>query len=715
MSTRPVFSPSWHRVAELRPRLRSHAQIHRQQFRGQTWYVLEDRVGERFHRFSWQAYQLIGLMNGEHTVAQVWELACERLGDAAPTQGEVIALLSQLHAADILVTERAPDTAELFERGQRRRRRRALGQLLNVFSWRIPLLDPERLLQRTAPLVRPFVGWAGALLGLAVVVPALVLFAAHWPELRHAALDHAFSAQSVAAFWLLFVLLKALHEVGHAVTTKAYGGEVHDMGVLVMVLQPVPYVDASAAWAFPDKWRRIVVGGAGMMVELFLAAVALFVWLSVEPGVVRTLALDTIIIAGVSTVLFNANPLLRFDGYYMLADWLESPNLRQRATRYVGYLCERYLFGAKVERPVTARGEPAWFVAYAVISFLYRVLVVFEILLFLGRVHFALAVLLASVAAVGWIGVPLAKGLAYLFASPRLRRVRGRAVAVTAVTMAALVLLVGFTPVPHRSRAEGVIWMPNEALVRASMDGFVDAVLARPGERVTSGQPLLRLRDEVLATRIVELVARRRELLAQHDRHAPTDRVKAQMAGDELRYIERSVADARQRVADLTVTALTAGTFVVPRPEDLPERFVKKGELVGYVLELDTVTVRGVVPQADIDLVRSRTRAVHVRLAEQLSESVPAVIRRVVPGASDTLPTTALGTDGGGTLVVDPRDTRGVTAVEHVFQVDVELAQRARHITVGGRAFLRFDHGYAPLAQQWYLKLRQLFLSHFDV
>ena len=715
MTPRPLFSPSWYRVAELRPRLRANANVHRLQFRGQTWYVLEDRMGERFHRFSPAAYLVIGLMDGRRTVHELWDLASDRLGDEAPTQGELILLLSQLHAADVLQAEGSPDTGELLERGQHHRRRRALSQLLGFLSWRLPLVDPERVLQRMMPSVRWLAGWPGALLWAAVVGPAAVLLAMHWRDLTHGAIDHLMSVQNLLVFWLLFVAIKTCHELGHAVATKAYGGEVHDMGLMLLVFNPVPYVDASSAWTFPEKWRRIAVGAAGMLVELFLAAVATFIWLSAEPGVVRTLAFDTIVIAGASTVLFNANPLLRYDGYYMLSDWLEIPNLRPRANRYVGYLCERYLFGSAAERPLAAPGEPAWFVSYAVAAFVYRLVVTVAILIFLGQLHLALALVAAGLAAVLWVGLPLAKGVAYLVSSPRLRTVRVRAIAVTTAVLCVVVGLVGFAPAPYRSRTEGVIWVPDEALVRATVPGFVETIVARPGQQVRRGQTLFTLRDDVLVTRVAEVAAQRRELLARYDAHFPSDLVKARMVADELRYVERDLGEARRRASELTVTAETDGAFIVAVPDDLPGRFVKQGELIGYVMDLRAITVRSVVPQADIDLVRSGTRAVHVRLAERLGDSVPGVVRRVVPAATENLPSVALGAGGGGKVAVDLRDGRGVKALERVFQVDVELQQSARHVNVGGRAFLRFDHDRAPLARQWCRQLRQLFLTRFDV
>jgi putative peptide zinc metalloprotease protein len=442
----------------------------------------------------------------------------------------------------------------------------------------------------------------------------------------------------------------------------------------------------------------------------------MYLWILAEPGLVRTLAFNAILIAGISTVIFNLNPLLRFDGYYILADWLEIPNLRQRANQYLGYLCERYLFGRReAEAPLATRGERAWFVAYAVASFLYRILVVVGILLFLGDWWFVLAVVFAAVTAVTWIGVPLGKGLVYLVSSPRLRRVRLRAIAVTAVLVAAVVGVVGFVPMPHRTRLEGVVWVPDEAGVRAGTEGFIDKVLVPSGRRVKKGDALIALRDPALLTKVQELSARRRELEARYDEQYPVDRGKADMVRDELRYVEQSLAELRRRIGELTVRSRTDGVFVVPVPEDLPGRFVKKGELLGYAVELDTVTVRAVVDQEHIELVRDRTRGVVVRLAERLDETLPGTIRRVVPGASERLPTTALGSEGGGAVPVDPRDQQGVTAVGRVFQLDVELEKRSPLLNVGGRAYLRLDHLEEPLAARWYHQLRQLFLGRFHV
>jgi putative peptide zinc metalloprotease protein len=198
-----------------------------------------------------------------------------------------------------------------------------------------------------APVVKPFFGWIGALIWLAAIIPAVILFATHWTDLTQGVLDRVLVPNNLFALWILFPVIKVFHEFGHAFATKSYGGEVHDMGIMMLVIAPVPYVDASSASAFHEKWRRVIVGAAGMLVELFIASLALFLWVNAEPGIVRSMAYNTIFIASVSTVLFNGNPLLRYDGYYILADLLEIPNLRSRSASYLLYLCERYLFGSK--------------------------------------------------------------------------------------------------------------------------------------------------------------------------------------------------------------------------------------------------------------------------------------------------------------------------------------------------------------------------------
>jgi putative peptide zinc metalloprotease protein len=258
------------------------------------------------------------------------------------------------------------------------------------------------------------------------------------------------------------------------------------------------------------------------------------------------------------------------------------------------------------------------------------------------------------------------------------------------------------------------VWLPEESYVRPETEGFVDRVVATAGAPVRAGDPLLVLRNDEVSAGLAILQGQVREAEARYSQALPVDPVKAAILADDLRYKQRDLARARERVAALTVRARTNGRFVIPSEENATERFAKRGELLGFVVDLDKITVRAVVTQGTIDRVRQQTTGIEVRLTEQIDRPVAASLKRIVPAASDQLPSRALGSEGGGSIAVDPRDANGARAVLSVFQIELELPSFTGRVNAGGRAYVRFDHGRAPLASQWYDDIRRLFLSRFN-
>lgn len=711
-----VFSPFWYRVAGLKPRLRSHAQIHRHHYRGEPWYVLQDHSSGRHHRFTPAAYALIGLMDGKRTVQEIWESVVGRLGGEAPTQTEAIQMLARLHAADLLQCDVPPDAAEIFDRHERQRGTQRRRHFSNPLSIRFPLFDPERLLERLAPLGSLLFSRFGGLVWITLVLWGAILAAVHWDALTHNLADRVLTVHNLLWLWITYPVIKAIHELAHGLAIKVRGGEVHEAGIMLLVFMPVPYVDASASSAFPDKGKRMLVGAAGIGAELFLAALALLLWLNVEPGVVRTIAYNTMIIGGVSTLFFNGNPLLRFDGYYVLADAIEIPNLGSRSTRYIGYLLQRYLFGVRdAESPATTSGERVWFLAYGVASFVYRMFILFVIVVFISSKSLAAGVIIGVWAVFMQIGMPLYKGVKFVLSSPQIRRQRLRALSSSAAALAALAILVFLVPLPLSTRAEGVVWLPEDAVVRAGAGGFVRHFLSEPNSAVDRGDPLILCEDPLLQARVDVLEARLTELEARFDAVERKDRVEAEVIKEEIATVRGALQRANERADELVVRSPAAGVFVVPRAHDLPGRFAEQGDLLGYVLDDSEATIRVVVSQNAIGLVRGRTEHVEVKLAGEPADTLPAVIRREVPAADDRLPSAALGTAGGGSIPVDPADSKGLKALQPVFQFELALAEHAQAPHKGARVFVRFDHGAEPLFQRWYRRGRQLFLKHFDV
>jgi putative peptide zinc metalloprotease protein len=711
-----IFSPSWYRVAGLKPRLRSHLEIHRHHYRGELWYVLQDHSSGRLQRFTPAAYLLIGLMDGKRTVQEIWDAVRERLGEDAPTQEEVIRLFSQLHAVDALQADVLPDTTEMLKRFEKRRYSKWKQNLRSPLFMRFALLDPERFLAKFMPLVRPIYSWAGAIIWLAVVGYAVFLVGIHWPELTENIADRVLAPQNLFILWLTFPFLKAFHEFGHAFAVKKRGGEVHEMGIMLLVFTPIPYVDASAASAFRNKRERILVGAAGMIVEIFLAAIALFVWINVEPGPVRAVTYNIILIAGISSLLFNGNPLLRYDAYYILGDLLEIPNLGSRGIRYVLYLLQRYLLGVRdAEPPMSAPGERAWFVTYTIAAFFYRIFIYTSIILFIASKFFIIGILIACWGMVNMFVVPLGKGLRFLLTSPRLRRKRAGAVLVSALVLGGAVALVSLVPVPLGTRAQGVTWIPEDAFVRAGTDGFVERLIAAPGSRIRSGDPLIECSDPLLPAQIRVLESRMRELQAIYDTQLVSNRVEAEITQEEIGHVTAQLEDAHQRADDLIVRSTADGTFVIPMPQDFPGRFVRRGELLGYVLNRSAIIARVVVSQADVDFVRQRSFGVKVRFPESVADVQLAELLREVPAATDQLPSRTLSLEGGGEIAIDPRDMMGIKTFQKIFLFDIELPPPAGLYNVGGRVYVRFDHGKEPMIRRWYRGIRQLFLKRFNV
>ncbi|RDD62473.1 site-2 protease family protein [Ferruginivarius sediminum] len=717
MTAQNLHSASWYRVRNLRPRLRPNVQIHRQEFRGRVWHVLQDHATGQFFRFSPETWCVIGLMDGRRTVDEIWLAASDRLGDDMPTQDEVIQLLGQLHKADALAGDVPPALRELDERARSARRGRLLKQVRNPLFVRIPLFDPDRLIAATLPLVRPLFSGFGLIVWFVVIALSAFQAGMNWEELSSNTLERVLAAESVVMMFLVFPPLKLLHELGHGWAVKRWGGEVHEIGIMLLVMLPVPYVEASSSTAFASRWRRFAVAGAGMMTELLIAAAALQIWLAAEPGLLRAAAFNVMLIAGVSTLLFNGNPLLRFDAYYMLGDLLEIPNLATRASKWWAYVCERWLFGVRdAQSPADQPGEAKWLAIYAPASFAYRIVLMLTIALFVAE-----AVPLVGIALAVWtvlltLGAPAWKIARHLLTSARLERVRGRALAVTAAGCAGFVALLFAVPVPHATVAQGVVWAPEAGRVTATGDGFVRRVVVEQGAEVGPGQPLLRLEDPLLRREARVKAAKLDVLELERISREAESLTESRLVARKAAFAREDLAHVERKLAELTVTSPRAGRVRLLNPGDLPNRFVRRGELLGYVLRHGERRVRVVVLQDAVDLVRNDTRRIDLRLARDPGAEVRDVrVVREVPSGDRELPNPALALSAGGPLPLDPNDPNRRRALETFYQIELALPPDLGPLGVGERVHARFDHGREPLAAQLWRYARQTFLERLDI
>ncbi len=714
-----LLSEHWHAVRFLRPRLRPGVEPLHRRLRGKTWVLLVDPVTQRFHRVTPAVWRVLELLDGQRTLDEVWATACERVDadeGGSISQHELVQLMSALYSNDLLQTQVSPDAGEVFERFRRQQSAKQRQSWLNPMSVRLPLLHPDPWFERWAGLARVLFSRPALLLWLIFVTPAGVLAWQHWSALTDNLSDRVLSANNLALLWFTYPLVKLVHEWAHGMAVKAWGGSVREIGLMFIVFTPVPYVDATSSYRFPSKWARAAVAAAGIMAEFVLGAAAVYVWLMAESGLATAVAFNVILIAGVSTLLVNGNPLMRYDGYFIACDLLEMPNLAQRSTQYWAYLIDRYAFGSRdAQPPIEARGECALMFVYGAVAPVYRLLISIGLIWFVATEYLLVGAVMAVMAAFSTLVMPLWKGWQHLREGPALARRRESALRRTGLALALTAAFVGLVPMPFYSMHGAVVWLPDEAIVRAEAAGQVEQVLLTSGAMAQPGQPLLTLDSPRatadLATAAAAVAQGQAQLRkAEVDEPVRTEPLRAELASRTARLV-----DAERRVQSLTIKAAAPGNWTPAAPTELEGRYVKRGEVVGFIVAGPSALVRTVVTQDDMDLIRSRLRGVQVRLVNDLSDSVPAQVKRKAAGGGFDLVSSALGTSGGGEIAVDPSQQGGTRSLKRVFDIELALERPSRAPVFGDRAHVRFDLGPAPLAWQWYMRLRQLFLSQLNL
>ncbi len=724
-------SDIWYRLGATRPRLASHAQVIRQRFGDRTVFVIEDPAGGQYYRLSEAAYFWLGLLDGSRCVDDAWRSAQAQLGEHAPTQRECVDLLARLQVHGLLEGEGpiAPDMLAQ-RRGQAARTRFRQRAGMGV-SFTIPLVNPQGFLAATAWLWRAAFSWGG--LGIYLVALAAGLYSVlSRPDAIFGDFNGVLDPGNIAWLALVLVLLRAWHELGHAAACTALGARCNELGLMfVLLVFPFPYCDATASWRLPRTWKRVVVSGGGMLFETFVAALAAVVWARSEPGLVRTLCYNTMVISGVTTIVFNINPLLRYDGYYILSDLLGMPNLWQRSRDAGKFLLERLAFNVTTARPPSVRGPGEFWmlVAYAACSIPYRVVVAFTLIyaVWSSPTYLTLGAVLAFVGFVLFIAWPLARGAGYLLGSPRLLGRRARAVGVSVGALVVVLGALGLVPVRASAEAPAMLRAAEERPLRLGEGGFVERVLASPGARVEAGQAILDLRNPDVDAGVAQARARRDEALARRDRAATSDPTRRQIEDRSVDQAGAELARALARQAALVLRAPTPGVFMPGRGagldvDNLPGQFVRRGDLVGYIADPDRMVARAALsdrdqafvfphgPKVEVDGRGEPSVRAGIRVRGQASRELAATIIQFPASGSRQLEAPALGISAGGDVIEDPTDRRGSTALESQFLVELSVPLvEGVALHSGQRARVRFTLPPRPLLVQWY----RLFVQRF--
>jgi putative peptide zinc metalloprotease protein len=712
-----LFHESWHRIAEQKIGLRSTVRVQRQMFRGERWYVVQDPFTNQFYRLRPATWAFVARLNRVRTVDQAWKETLRRDPDTAPGQGDVIELLAQLYHANLLHYSLPPDSARLFERYRKRKQRELKASLSNIMFFRVPLFDPDALLKALMPLIKIIIGPIGALLWLAMVGFGIKLAIDNSASLL-VQTQGILAPSNLALLYLGMVIIKSLHEFGHAFAVRRFGGEVHTMGVMFLIFNPLPYMDATAAWAFRNKWKRVFVGASGMIFEVFVAACAMIVWAHTGSGILNSLAYNMMFIASVSTIVFNINPLLRFDGYYILSDLLDIPNLHQQARQHLVYLVERFAFGCKkAETPATTGKEGTLLALFGVLSSLYRVVVFTGILLFVADRFLLAGIIMALVCVMSWLIVPSVKLVRYLASSPRLERVRMRAAAVSLGTAAAVVALLYFCPAPVNFKAPGVLKAKQYSIVASEVQGAVREVIAPSGSRVAPGDPLVRFVNPELEWKIEEAEAALRENRTRFQRAMQERQADMKPITSRIDFFEKQLERLREQREALVLRSAMHGVWVSPNLEDLVGMWLPRGTPMGQLVNDSLFLFVSVVSQEDGSrLFEDEILNTTVRIRGQADTELAVAAYTSIPMEQTDLPSSSLGWAGGGDIAVKTDDRQGTTSAEPFYEVRALLRESdAPNLLHGRSGKIKFDLPMKPLLHQWSRKLRQIIQKRYHI
>lgn len=699
-----------HRVSEIsssRPRLRRDVRTHYQEYRGEPTYIIEDTSKGRFFHVGFPEHQFIQSFDGRTTIAQALARNAATQGEDALTEQQGEQMLRWLIDNDLLESETSGQGERRREQWTRQREKRKQNPVAKIMFFKIPLGCPDRLLTSS----QKWLGWLfslpGLLLWLFLIAYTAAQLAPEWERFVSAA-GQVIAPENWIRVIAIYAVLKVLHEFGHGLATRRYGGAVPEWGVqLLAFVTPLAFVDASSSWKFTSKWKRIVVAGAGMYVEVAIACVCLLGWLNTTPGILNTSLHSAVIAATFVTVLFNANPLMRFDGYYILCDLLGIPNLGTKGQQFLVWFGKSFFLGVKdLPMPPAARQHPVAVPLYGVLAAIWKVVIWIGITIIVSLLFKGAGLVLALASILFVLGSMVVKFITFLGK-------KGTGVKPLQVMLrlgalvGALALLLFLVRINPTGRALGVVEYTDRENIRAGVRGKVETVLVNEGDTVKEGDILAHLSnpDEEAEYKKLEVELQWSKIRARSYYQAE-DLSAYQAELETIEGLEEKILESRKYLAALEVKAPTDGRIVGRKLESLPGTWLNVGDEILSVIGSEEKELLISIRQEDFEEIAEQDDPViRVRLRGRPKE-ISGKLDRLESRATRTLPHEVMAAPGGGPLALR-------ASAEPLVEREKEIAQEKDRSQTGlmgrqlvdsrfiGRASLSLEGKESPLEGEW--------------
>lgn len=693
------------RLGQVQVGMRPALEFSRHLFHGEPCYVCLDPLTFRSSSFSNEDYQLITSFDDSRSLAENFSQLVEQELLDETQEEQYYQFVLQLNQQGFLNLPIA-DGKALYERFAKRRSRERRSKIMGILFFKMSLFSPDRFLDRSMRYFSWMFSRTAFFVWCCLLAIAAGIIAKRWSDLGNP-LNALLATQNLIFTYLSFIGLKVIHEFGHAYACKHYGGHVPEMGAFFMVGTPCAYVDASAAWGFPSRWHRIVVSLAGIYFESFAAFAALLIWNATPPGPLNSFAYQTMMLAGMITVVVNINPLMRYDGYYIASDILGVPNLRARATQYVQNVFKRQVLRLECPETPSPLYLRAILLAYGVCGSVYKVVLTLSICGMIAMKLFVVGMLVGCVYATVTAYGCASKLVRYLCYSTETAPVRYRAVSIAALLLIVIPIGVACIPLPLPIESVAVLATDKDDYLFARSSGFLRQVNYRPGDTVRAGETLFSLESTEAETIAQNAAAELEWLKLRYRGEATHSPAMSMLTVEQIKHSKRTLDKALREVDELNIIAPTEGKLLQPGLEPYPGQFIQAGQLVAAISSGKWIvrTLLTAEQFSDIDPVVGEP--VTMRMLGESQHKLLGRINLVNPYGSQTIHIPALTHLAGGSIAVDPEE---MTAEQAFFEIQIEPID-LNHVSLqhGMRLAVRFDGPCKPLGYRIYRSFLQFF------
>ncbi|MCF7958287.1 MAG: HlyD family efflux transporter periplasmic adaptor subunit [Phycisphaerae bacterium] len=635
--------------------LRDDLEVHRHLLHHKVHYVFRDPLSLQCYQFSLKEYTILTHLTPRKSLAEIVSTLIENGIISEDEKDEIYQFVLSLHQQNILQLPISDDKM-LYRRYIHRKLAKKKQQLMSAFFLQIPLINPDVFLDKTVHLVKPlFTKWF-FMTWLTGMMIAVMIVAGKYDEMVVSA-GRLFALKNLMALWVILILLKGIHEFGHAYACKIFGGEVTEMGIYLIAMTPCAYVDVTSSWGFSQKAKRLIVGFGGMYFESIIAMIALFTWVAAESVSVRIMAYNIMFAASVMTVLMNINPLMRFDGYYILSDLVEIPNLREVSRQTIIQGLKRLLLGIKVDRNDYGLVQKCIFVLFGICASLYKITIVVSISMVIAGKAFLIGIIMASFYLGSIILSTLTRLVWYLWKSPETAGIKVRATVISVLFVVAVPTAVMVCPLPQSIKADVQLVKENQHVIFATQDGFIEQVHYDPHDPVDPATTLMTLTNPVLEDYFLTAENDYRKALIEFEAlqaagSSHVTDIKKQK--ERTKNLKEKLNQQKLEIERLHVRSSNGGQLVECMEKDSVGRFIHKGDAIGTIVE-GKWQAKAMLAQSDISALQPLSgKKTRVRWAAQPGVVLEGVIEKVSPTPITQVTLPILTSLGEGRIPVDP-------------------------------------------------------------